>query len=560
MVKGKEKPMTNLETYRKKCLSGEIIVGNEMKMGLNKYYGELSDPRYYYDTSDFELRREFMETFIKLTKSPFYGKPLKLMLWQKAFIETLYSFKRKDTGLRRFKKAILLIARKNTKSETCNALGDTELIVGNEGADIVCSSNDDTQANILFDGMDTMRSMFDPNGEITHKNLSFIKNKLTNSKIFKLTDKTRNKEGRNIDFAIVDEVHEMKDNIIVKSIETSQSTKDEPLLILITTEGFVYDGFLDKELKYARQVLNGEIEDDTYLVWLYTQDSEQEVWQDEKSWYKSNPTLGIVKKWDYLRDQLNKARFSTEDRAFVMAKDFNIKQNASQMWLMDSDYRYIQEEKHLEDFRNCYCFGAVDLSQTTDLSNAKILLMKPNDSNKYIFSKYFIPESKLQDSNDKEAGAKYEQWARDGICEIHEGNAIDLSRIAEWFKSLYVEYGIIVYKLGYDQRFAKDFLDTMKGYGYGYNKGETCEMINQSKYVMSVPMKMVEADLKSHLIHGLNEMDEWCLSNTSFEMDGQQNIMPVKVTPSKRIDGAVTLIILYAIFMRYRNDYLKNLK
>ena len=390
-------------------------------------------------------------------------------------------------------------------------------MLGNSGSDIVCSSNDDNQANILFDGMNTMREMFDPKGEITHKNLQFIKNKLNGSKIFKLSDRTRNKEGRNIDFAIVDEVHEMKDNIIVKSIETSQSTKDEPLLILITTEGFVYDGYLDKELKYARQVLNGEIEDDTYLVWLYTQDSEQEVWQDEKSWYKSNPTLGIVKKWDYLRDQLNKARYSTEDRAFVLAKDFNIKQNATQMWLMDSDYTYIQEESQLADFKNCYCFGAVDLSQTTDLSNAKILLMRPNDNKKYIFSKYFIPQSKLQDSNDKEAGAKYEEWARDG-------------------------------------------LDTMKNYGYGYNKGETCEMINQSKYVMSVPMKMVEADLKSQLIHGLNDMDKWCLSNTSFEIDGQQNIMPIKVTASKRIDGAVTLIILYAIFMRYRNDYMKSLK
>ena len=551
--------MTYLEQYRDEAKKGNVIVGREMMTGLDKYYSEMSDDRYYYDTSDFELRKEFMETFIKLTKSPFYGQPLKLMLWQCAFLETLYSFKKKETGLRRFKKAILLIARKNTKSETCNAIGDSELMLGNAGSDIVCSSNDDNQANILFDGMNTMREMFDPKSELTHKNLQYIKNKMNGSKIFKLSDRTRNKEGRNIDFAIVDEVHEMKDNIIVKSIETSQSTKDEPLLILITTEGFVYDGYLDKELRYARQVLNGEIEDDSYLVWLYTQDSEQEIWTDEKSWCKSNPTLGVVKKWEYLREQINKARYSTEDRAFVLAKDFNIKQNATQMWLMDSDYTYIQEEKQLEEFRDCYCFGAVDLSQTTDLSNAKILLMKPGDNKKYIFSKYFIPESKLQDSNDKESGARYEEWARLGICDIHEGNAVDLAKIAEWFKSLYDDYGIVLYKLGYDQRFAKDFLETMKIYGYGYNKNEVCEMINQSKYVMSVPMKMVEADLKSQLIHGLNEMDKWCLANTSFEMDGQQNIMPVKVKASMRIDGAVTLIILYAIFMRYRNDYVKSI-
>ena len=550
---------TWLETYYEEITKGNIIAGQELKIGLKKYTDEMNDDKFYYDTSEADFRIEFMETFVKLTKSPFYGKPMKLMLWQKALFETIFSFKRKDTGLRRFKKVLLLISRKNTKSESCNALGLTELMVGQNGEDIVCSSNDNSQCDILFEGINTMREMFDPKGKRTHKNLSFIKNKKNGSKIFKLSERTRNKEGRNIDFAIIDEVHEMKDNIIAKSIETSQSTKDEPLLILITTEGFVYDGYLDKELKYARQVLNGEIEDDSYLVWLYTQDSEQEIWQDEKSWYKSNPTLGIVKKWDYLREQLNKARYSTEDRAFVLAKDFNIKQNASQMWLMDSDYTYIQEEKQLEEFRDCYCFAAVDLSQTTDLTNAKLLLMKPNDNNKYIFSKYFVPESKLNDSNDKEAGAKYEEWARDGLCDIHEGNAIDLAKVAEWFKYLREQYGITVYKLGYDQRFAKDFLDTMKSYGYGYNKGETCEMINQSKYVMSVPMKMVEADLKSKLIHGLNDMDKWCLANTSFEIDGQQNIMPVKVQASKRIDGAVTLIILYAIFMRYRNDYVKSI-
>lgn len=547
--------MTYLEEYRKEIAEGRIIAGHELITVLDKLISEMDSEKFYYDTKEANFRIEFMERFIKLTKSPFYGKPMKLMLWQKAFIEVIYSFRRKDNGLRRFKKVLLLIARKNTKSETCCGLGLTELMVGNDGSDIVCSSNDDNQANILYDGINTMREMFDKKNKRTHKNLQYIKNKNNGSKVFKLSDRTRNKEGRNIDFAIIDECHEMKDNIIVKSIETSQSTKLEPLLIMITTEGFVYDGFLDKELKYARKVLEDEIEDDTYLPWLYTQDSENEIWQDTASWQKSNPSLGIVKQHAYLQDQLNKARYSSEDKAFVLSKDFNIKMNGSRMWLMDSDFNYIQEEKELEEFRNCYCLGAVDLSQTTDLSCAKIMLMKPGDKNKYIFTKYFIPRSKLQDSDDKSSGAKYEEWAYKGLLEIHEGNAIDLSKVAEWFKHLGTEYGILLFKLGYDQRYSKDFLETMKYNGYGYGKDETCEMIYQNRYVMSVPMKHVEADLKSNMIHGINEMDKWCLANTSFEIDGQQNIMPVKVTPGKRIDGAVTLIILYAIYQRYRNEY-----
>ena len=147
-------------------------------------------------------------------------------------------------GFDRFKKIVLLIARKNTKSETCSALGLTELFLGEEGNDIVCSSNDDNQASITYDAIDLMRQLIDPDDLDSKRNQRFIINKETNTKIFKLSDKTRNKEGRNIGFAIVDEVHEMKTNVIGKSIEQSQSLKDNPKFIIITTEGFVNGGYL----------------------------------------------------------------------------------------------------------------------------------------------------------------------------------------------------------------------------------------------------------------------------------------------------------------------------
>ena len=274
---------TYLEQYREAIRIGKIIAGQELISALDTYIADMQNPRYVYDTREAHKRMEFMETFVKLTKSPYYGKPMKLMLWQKAFIECLYSFKMAKTGFDRFKRAILLIGRKNTKSETCNGLGFTELMLGNPGSDIVCSSNDDSQANILYDGINTMRELYDPKNKRTHKNLSFIKNKKSGTKVFKLSDKTRNKEGRNIDFAIIDEVHEMKDSTIINSIDQSQSLKDNPKRIIITTEGFTNDGALDHELEYARKVLSGEYDDETMLIWLYTQDREPEIWQDESS-------------------------------------------------------------------------------------------------------------------------------------------------------------------------------------------------------------------------------------------------------------------------------------
>ena len=543
--------------YHARIETGEIIVGRELWQELNNLKEDILTDAYIYDTKDALLRMDFMENCVRLTKSPFYNKPMVLMLWQKAFIEAVYSFKMSDTTLRRFKKVILLIARKNTKSETCSALGLSEFFLGNSGSDIVCSSNDDNQASLIYDAIDTMRMLIDPEDLDTKRNQRYILNKVNNTKIFKLSDRTRNKEGRNIDVAFLDESHEMKDNIIAKSVEQSQSLKDEPLFINLTTEGFVVDGYLDEELKRARAIINGEddgIAAERTLPWLYSQDSEQEVWQNRASWVKSNPSLGIVKKWSYLDEQIDLAKSSKGDRIFVLCKDFNIKQNSAQSWLNIEDYDY-KAVYNLEDFRGCIALGAVDLSETTDLTCAKVLLMRPNDNTKYIHTMYFIPESKLEDSDDRNAGAKYSEWARAGLLTVTEGNDIDLSRVADWFYSLYKEYNIKLWKCGYDQKFAKDFLNRMEFYGWSKASGEMV-MILQNAQTLSNAIKLLEADLSHQLVnYNDNEVDKWCLKNSCLKVNDLGQCLIVKAEPSKRIDGAVCKAILYETYRQNRTEF-----
>ena len=547
--------------YRARAEAGEEIIGQELWMELDNLAEDFKNDRYYYDVSDAILRMDFMENCVKLTKSPYYNKPMVLMLWQKALIEAIYSFKMSETGLRRFKKILLLIARKNTKSETCSALGLSEFILGNEGADIVASSNDDNQASIIYDAIDTMRMLIDPDSKDTKRNQRFILNKSNNSKIYKLSDKTRNKEGRNIDTAFLDESHEMKENVIAKSIEQSQSLKDEPLFFNLTTEGFVIDGYLDEELKKARSVIAKEVPDDPaaerFLPWLYTQDSEMEVWNGNRQnrlWMKSNPTLGKVKKWEYMEEQIALAKRSKADRIFVLSKDFNIKQNAAESWLNLEDYQY-DAVYDLDKFRGCMCIGAVDLSETTDLTCAKVLLMKPDDNTKYIHTQYFIPESKLEDSDDKKAGAKYKEWAEAGLLTITEGNDIDLAVVADWFYSLYHDYNIRLWKCGYDQRFARDWLNRMEYYGWDKGSGDV-EMVLQNAQTLSNAIKLCEADFKHQLInYNNNLMDRWCLGNSGIKVDDKGLALIIKMETGKRIDGAVCLAILYEMYRRYRTDY-----
>ena len=438
--------MTFLEEYRELIRSGEIIVGVEMLTELDNLIADLDNPEYRYDTSKADLMIDFMQNCIRLTKSPFYNKPMILMPWQKAWIECLYSFKVYDKELGkwvdRFTETLLLIGRKNTKSETSSALCDTEMCVGGEGMDIVCASNTYEQSDILYEACDTMRMLIDPRNKDTWRNIKGLRCLYNNNKITKMSDRTKAKEGKNIDIAVVDECHEMADNTLVEPIVQSMSIKENKKLIMITTEGFVNDGFLDDKLKEYRKIIFGEQLDESdkrKLPWLYTMDSEAEVWEVNEdginpAWQKANPTLKYgVKKWGYLRDQVNEARKSKAKRAFVLSKDFNFKVSNSTAWLDNSDYDYIAEFD-LEEFRGAWAIGAVDLSETTDTTNSKIMLRRVGDSKKYILSHYWIPEAKLENgSDDAGEGAKYHEWAQKGMVTICEGNDNDLSLVADWF-------------------------------------------------------------------------------------------------------------------------------
>lgn len=531
---------------------------------LDNLLTDIESGEYIFDTAEAELRIDFIENCVRLTKAPYYGKPMKLMLWEKAFIEASFSFKMKSLDgklVNRFQEALLLIPRKNGKTEFVAALLLSEMIFGKAGSDIICSGTDDGTADLCYTAVDTMRLQIDPASVDTWRNQKGIKCFLNNNHIYKLASSTRQREGRNIDVASLDEVWSLpEDGDIYKSIQQSTSTKEDYKIYMIGSEGFV-DGFLNKKRKEYTDIIYGEDDDISSkrkLPWIYSQDSESEIWKTDsdgvaRAWQKSNPSIGIIKKWTYLRDRVDEARKSKADRVFVLTKDFNLKQSNAQAWLSESDYKYAARYE-LERFRGAATLGAVDLSETTDMTSAKIMITPKGERTKYIHSHYWIPESKLANADDRKAGAKYKDWAEAGLLTICEGNDIDLTLVADWYYRLYKEYGLRLFKCGYDVKFSRDFLRRMDEYGF------ECEMVLQNKITLSNAMKLCEADLKAQYVnYNENPIDAWCLGNAALEMDNLGNCQAVKIAgqPNARIDGAVTFIIVYEMFRRYRSEMQK---
>ncbi len=541
--------MNYLLDYYNEIQKGNIVVGKELFTVIESLINDMDNPRYIFDEKPGNIRIEFIETFCKHTKSPFNGQPFLLELWEKAVLQAAYGFKMADTNLRRFNEVLLLIARKNGKTTFIAGIDLAEFFLSKGGVDIVCASNTTEQANILFEEINNMREQSKAlsNERRSKKNIFHIYSPKTKNKIKKLSAQSRNKDGYNIEVGCIDEVHEMTDSKVYDAIKQSQSTKEEPLIFIITTEGNTVGGFLDNKLDYVRKMIKGEIQDERVLPWLYTQDSVNEIYEDKKTWQKSNPSLGTVKTYSYLEDLMNKSRHDLATRVTMLSKDFNIKQLEQGSWLSFDDLNNA-ESYTLDDLKNSYAIGGVDLSSTTDLTAAILLIIK--DNKKYVIPQFFMPSGVI-DKRREEDNVPYDIWVKKGLITVTEGNQNDFTLVTQWFMQMIRTYEIRPLWVGYDPWNSQYWIKEMEELGFNMEK------VRQGIYSLSEPMKQLEADLKNDkVIYNNNPILKWNLANTQAKVDVNGNIQPSKLNSRyKRIDGSVALIIAYAVLNRYKLEY-----
>jgi len=538
--------------YWDKIQKGEIVACRRLKQQYQKLVDELNNPK---DPWVFDIERanqpiEFIERFCKHSKSKWIGKPVKLELFQKAQLQAIYGFVHKETGLRRCREVFTLVGRKNGKSTLKAATGVYMMVGDGEGGSEVYSlATKKDQARIVFTEAVNMVAQSPYLSKYIKKRKTDLYFPITFSKFEPLSSDSNSLDGLNVHYGIIDELHAIKDRNLYDVIKQAMATREQPILDIITTAGFVRECIYDSIYDYACNVLDGFVEDERFLAFIYELDDREE-WTDFRMWEKANPGLGTIKNYDDLAANVERAQHDPNFLPTVLTKDFNVRDTVAGTWLT-FDQINNEETFDIEELRDCYAVGGVDLSSTTDLSCATLLVMKPGSDKKYCIQQYFLP-AELLEQRVKEDKIPYDRWAQRGLLTLCEGNKVNYSDVTTWFKRMYEEHGIIPLWIGYDPWNSQYWVQEMKDLNLNMIE------VRQGYKTLSQPMKELGADLCAKKInYGNNPVLKWNLTNVSVKADENGNIKPIKGVGSRaRIDGAVSLLIAYTVLFNNLQDYL----
>lgn len=520
---------------------------------FNKITEENETHTYVFDEKKGNKPINFIEKYCRHSKGKWAGQPVKLELFQKAFIQALFGFIDKDTGIRKYKKGALFIGRKNGKSTMDSGLANFMLTKDGEGgAEIYSVATKKDQAKVVWDEAKRMIKKSPSLNKRIRCLVGGIFYDATESFLKALASDSNSLDGLNAHFVICDEVHAWKDKNLLDVMYDSMSAREQPMLLETSTMGTVRESVFDNEYDYFSEIIEGyegksEKVDETVLPVIYELDNPNE-WQDEKKWYKANPGLGTIKNIKDLRDKVNRAKNNPTELVNLLCKDFNIRQNEQDKWV-SFDIANNEAIFDMEEIFDTYAIGGVDLSSTTDLTCATLLIIK--HGKKYVLQQYFIPSERLE-FKIKDDKIPYDKWEKRGLVTICDGAKVNYSDVTQWFLRMNDEYKISTLWIGYDPWNTQYWVEEMKEYGF-----EMVE-VRQGAKTMSNPMKQLEADLiEKNVIYNNNPVLKWCLCNTSVKRDENDNIRPVKGQKQRaRIDGTVSLIIAYCVLFDKLNDYL----
>ena len=540
--------------YWREIKKGSVVVSKRVRAVYSRLAREIEHPAknspYYFDEEAGERPILFAERFCKQSQGVI-GAPLKLELFQKAYIQALFGFLEKETGYRRFRETMFLVGRKNGKSTLLAAIALYLLIADHEGAAEIYSvaTKKDQARKVLTEAVNMVKQSPELRA-VLKKRRNDLFFPATASTFEALASDSNTLDGLNSHAVIIDELHAIRDRNLYEVMKQSTSSRRQPLVIMITTAGTVRESVFDSLYQIACDIADGKMKEPTFLPILYELDAREE-WTDPTKWQKANPGLGTIKQYKTLAQFVERAKASPDDLPGVLCKDFNIREVSASVWL---SYDAIKSELRFEmaEVVNTYAVGGCDLSATTDLTAATLLIRKPGDPIVYVLQQYFLPEKRIAALEEKNtAEAPYRKWADRGLLTICEGNRVNYSDVTAWYCEMRDKWKIDAIKVGYDRALAGYWVEEMKANGF------EMEPVAQGPYTWSQPMREMGAALEGKQVnYNGNPVLVWCLTNTGVKKSGLNNIQPVKITEKRRIDGMVSMLNAWVIYVKYYDDFM----
>lgn len=544
--------------YWEEIEKGNINVGDKIRRTYKKVVKDIKYPgEYFYSPKRGNHILEFAENFCRHSKGKCGGKRVKLELWEKAHLATVFGFIDIE-GNRKYRESILIVGKKNGKSLLASIVGLYMLTADGEmGPEVYAVATKKDQSKIIW--LESKR-MVRKSPALSKRVRSLVAELDTdfNDGVFKpLSSDSDTLDGLNIHCVLMDEIHQWKQGKALYDIMADGvSAREQPLVYITSTAGTIREDIYDQKYDEAEMVINGYDDPEGYkdehlIAFIYEIDNRKE-WTDERCWEKANPGLGTIKNKQTLKDKVEKAKKNPLLVKNLLCKEFNIRETSSEAWLTFEQANNT-ETFSVEDLKPRYGVGGVDLSSTTDLTAAKVLFKIPESEKIYTLSMYWIPED-LVEKRITEDKIPYDIWIEKGYVRTCKGNKISYKDVKAWFVEIQEKYDIYINMIGYDSWSAAYFVEDMQEY---FGKAAMIPII-QGKKTLSQPMKNLGADLENNLIvYNNNPVDKWCLCNTAVDIDRNDNIQPIKTSkPRRRIDGTAALLDAYVVLQNNYNEYM----
>lgn len=482
---------------------------------------------------------------------------LHLELWQKAIVSAIFGIMDKTTGYRQFREVFIIVARKNGKTLFAAAIAAyMTYIDGEYGAKVYFLAPKLDQADLVYDAFYQIVQSDDELDSITKKRRSDIYIKAFNTSVKKIAFNSKKSDGFNPQLVVNDEMEAWPGDQGLKQYEVMTSAlgaRKQPLIISIATAGYVNDGIFDELFKRATAFLKGNSREKRLLPFIYMID-DIEKWDSIEELKKSNPNLGVSVSVEYYLEQIEIARNSISKKVEFMTKFCNIKQNSAVAWLDYWDVmKCVHEDKPLalEDFKGCYCVAGIDLSRTTDLTAASIIINR--DGINHVFTRFYMPQKRYEIAINED-NTPYNIYRDRGFLFISGENQVDYKDVYNWFIELVKVYKIKPLKIGYDRYSASYLVDDLKT--AGFHTDDVYQGTN-----LTPILHMFEGELKDGKFDfGDNSMLAAHFLNVAVDINlNDSRMKPVKIEKRMRIDGAMSVFDAITMVSKYHNEIGKKL-